>query len=121
MNLPIDIPQDKRTKFYEIVTAFQNDLMSFDELSQEWLEGFCNYLLHSHTDQDDDNNYDPSVEKPQYTSYKAGAKAGMEFIERSGPARPRRLSHPRAQNSQIGLPLGQSTRVSAPSPLPSIG
>jgi hypothetical protein len=82
MNLPIEIREDKRTKFFSIVTAFQNDLMDFDELSQAWLQGFCNYLLHSHTDHDDDNNYLPQ-EEPNYTSYKEGAKAGMAFIKRS--------------------------------------
>jgi hypothetical protein len=82
MNLPIKIPEDKRAKFLEIVTTFQNDLRNIDELSYAWLEGFCNYLLHSHTDHDDDNNYDPR-EEPNYTSYKEGAKAGMQFIKRS--------------------------------------
>ena len=42
----------------------------------------CNYLLHSHTDHDDDNNYDRK-EEPNYTSYKEGAQAGMSFIKRS--------------------------------------
>ena len=82
MNLPIKIPEDKKAKFLEIVTTFQNDLRNIDELSYAWLEGFCNYLLHSHTDHDDDNNYDRK-EEPNYTSYKEGAKAGMSFIKRS--------------------------------------
>jgi hypothetical protein len=54
--------------------------MKFEELSQAWLEGFCNYILHSHTDHDDNNNYLPE-EEPSYTSYKEGAKAGMAFIK----------------------------------------
>jgi hypothetical protein len=42
MNLPIKIPEDKKAKFLEVVTTFQNDLRNIDELSYAWLEGFCN-------------------------------------------------------------------------------
>jgi hypothetical protein len=88
MNLPIEIPEGKRAEFHQIVTKFQNDLMKFEELSQAWLEGFCNYILHSHTDHDDNNNYLPE-EEPSYTSYKEGAKAAMAFIKCSQKAEPR--------------------------------
>jgi hypothetical protein len=40
MNLPIKIPEDKKAKFLEVVTTFQNDLRNIDELSYAWLEGF---------------------------------------------------------------------------------
>jgi hypothetical protein len=43
---------------------------------------FMNYLLHGHTDSDDDNTYLPS-EEPNYSEYKSGAQAAMAFVARS--------------------------------------
>jgi hypothetical protein len=48
----------------------------FGKTDSVWVDGFVNYLLHGHTDSDEDNTYLPS-EEPAYSEYKSGARAAM--------------------------------------------
>lgn len=51
----------------------------FGSSKSVWVNGFTNYLLHGHTDSDDDNTYLRS-EEPNYSEYKSGAQAAMAFV-----------------------------------------
>ena len=47
-----------------------------------WMDGFQNMIRYGHTDSDLDNSYSPE-EEPNYSNYKAGAKAAMILLSLS--------------------------------------
>jgi hypothetical protein len=68
----------------------QQFITAFDKLYAEtcefgldfphtWMDGFQNMIRRGHTDHDDDNTY-LREEEPNYSNYKAGAKAAMIFL-----------------------------------------
>ena len=63
-------------KLRKIAQVFYDE---FGTSKSVWVDGFVNYLLHGHTDSDDDNTYLPS-EEPNYSEYKSGAQAAMAFV-----------------------------------------
>jgi hypothetical protein len=58
-----------------------NDSFNRSHEDSVWIDGFCNYLLHGHSSNDDDNTYDKEREKAAYLEYSAGAKAAEEFVK----------------------------------------
>jgi hypothetical protein len=69
-----------RQNLSKAAQAFYDALANEPHFPVTWLDGFLNCIQHGHSSDDDDNSYCPE-EEPQYSNYKAGAKAAEILLK----------------------------------------
>jgi hypothetical protein len=72
-----------KNSFCEAFSRFYAETCNLEsDFPHAWMDGFENMIRFGHTDHDQDNTYLPQ-EEPNYSNYKAGAKAAMIFLSLS--------------------------------------